>query len=564
MTDVITERGTVKQVTPRVQVPGKMQGHCTWRYAIILRSVLKMSSMVNDYAKKRGFRLPRAETRGFLALFFLLGACAVAPIWVTRFLPLLDEPNHLSAMYIWTSLSDPLSPLHAFYETRVAPVSYLLHYGLVYLFSKAVGVEAAHKITLSLYVLALPSAAYFWCRLTGRSPWLGLLTLPLAFSASWAYGYHPFNLGMAAFFWGVVAYDRLLGAWSKMAWGWSMLASVACYFGHPFPLALLGICVFVLWVVRGCKVGSAARTVTAFSPSLILLFWQAGAASLVATAPSEALGLDFPVIDIKRWLDRLLDLPQYAVNPFAGSYDSFLFVLLVTLTIALWIGLAIGAKRPNAVSIPATLVAHRGLWITLVLLVLYLILPEHLNEPVYMWIARGRIAPAIGFFLLLSPPLQDKSRGRWIVLMAALAALPLYFETGRQYGAFGRHMKGMENALEACPPDEQVLTVRLGDQMVSGFDVPVLRELSSWVQVVHGGYAPMSFNRPIPFPFIKKAALPAPYWLNHERFRYYLNPRKYGCVIVYGNHGDFSSPSWKLMQSLGMWNLYLANRPFLR
>jgi hypothetical protein len=522
-----------------------------------------MSSIINYCAKKWGFRLPREETRGFLAFFFLLSACAVAPIWVTRFLPLLDEPNHLSAIYIWASLSDPLSPLHAFYETRVAPVSYLLHYGFVYLFSKAVGVEAAHKITLSLYVLATPSAAYFWCRRTGRSPWLSLLTLPLAFSASWAYGYHPFNLGMAAFFWGVVAYDRLLCGWSKWAWCSAMLSSVACYFGHPFPLALLGTCVFVLWLVRGQKVRSAARTVSAFSPSLILLLWQARAASLASTAPGEALGDDFPVIDFERWLDRLLDLPQYAINPFSGSYDSILFLFFVILTIALWIGLAIGSKRPYPVSIRATLVAYRGLWIMLVLLVLYLVLPEHLNEPVYMWIARGRIGPAIGFFLLLSPPLQHRSRGRWIVLIAALAALPLYFEIGRRYWAFGHHMKGMESVLEVCPPDEQVLTVRLGDNKVSGFDVPVMRELSSWVQVVHGGYAPMHFDRPIPFPFIKKATLPAPYWTNHERFLFYLDPRRYGCVVVYGKYRDFSGPSWKLTQSLGMWKLYSATRLYL-
>ena len=172
-------------------------------------------------------------------------ACA-SPIWLVRFLPVLDEPNHLSAIFIWDALTDPASPLHASYALRIAPVSYLLHYGLAWSFAQLIGVEAAHKLVLTFYVAAWPLAAYLWCRASGRSAWLSLWTLPLAFSTCWSHGYHPFNLGMAAFLLGVVAHDRLLNAPSWRIWSGAALASLGCYFGHPLPLALLALCAGLL------------------------------------------------------------------------------------------------------------------------------------------------------------------------------------------------------------------------------------------------------------------------------------------------------------------------------
>jgi hypothetical protein len=499
---------------------------------------------------------PKWEKFAFCAAFALLGACAVAPIWETRFLPTLDEPNHLSAIYIWRSLSDPLSPLHSFYKESFAPVSYLLHYGLAYLFATVLGVEAAHKLTLTLYVLALPSAAYLWCRRTRRTGWLCLTTLPLAFSASWAYGYHPFNLGMAAFLFGVVAYDRLLGKPGPSAWFYAMLASLACYFGHPFPLALLLVCAALLWLLRGPRLRSAALVSSAFSPSCLLVIWQVKAASLNASAPARALGEELLVVNRRLWFDRVLDLPQYAVNPLSSAYDSKLFVALVAMVAAIWLIQTIRRAEP----LRSAFIAHRALWLALGLFALYLVMPEHLNEPVYMWIARGRIAPAIGFFFLLSCPLRPGSTARWVALAAALAATPLYFEMGVQYRDFGRFMNGMENVLDACPAQAQVLTIRLGNQNFPGIDVPVLRELSSWVQVVHGGYSPLRFERPIAFPFTVIRTLPAPDWRQHDYFWPYLLSRKFGCALFLGYFGDLPGKSWSLARTEGLWKLYLSTQ----
>src|SRR5699024_7058640 len=83
-----------------------------------------------------GYRMPSSsERRVFLGIAFAVLAIAIAPIWVTRFLPLLDDPNHLSAIYIWHGLVSGDPSLQAFYELNVVPVAYFAHYGLATLLS---------------------------------------------------------------------------------------------------------------------------------------------------------------------------------------------------------------------------------------------------------------------------------------------------------------------------------------------------------------------------------------------------------------------------------------------
>jgi hypothetical protein len=509
-------------------------------------------------------RRMRSEAIVFALVLAALVGCAIAPIWLVRFLPVLDEPNHLSAIFIWDALSDPASPLHAFYALHVAPVSYLLHYGLAFLFAKLVGVEVAHKLVLTLYVAAWPAAAYLWCRASGRSVWLSLWTLPLAFSTCWAHGYHPFNLGMAAFLFGVVAHDRLLARPSWQLWCGAALASLACYFGHPFPLALLALCAGLLWLCHGSRWRAALWSLSALLPSLAVLAWQARAAALVERRPARVFGKEFPILDPARWLARIRDFAEHAVNPYAGRDDSQLLLALLALAVLLFVvtlGLRLRERRADRGAGESSLwLELRALWLALALFVLYLIAPEHLNDPIYMWILRGRIAPAIAFFLLLSLPLSSSSRLRWVVVVAALVMALIPLEMSRRYREFDRVMAGLPAVMEACPREAEVLTVRLRDDF-PGFDVPVFRELASWVQVVHGGgWNPSAFPRPIPFPFAWTRALPAPHWRRNDYFAPSLDPNIFGCVLLLGFERELPPQRWRLAREEGPWKLYLNAR----
>jgi len=489
-----------------------------------------------------------AHDRSFPATFVALAALAVLPVWSSRFLPLLDEPNHLSALYIWKQLSDPSSPLHAYYRLSFAPVSYLLHYGLAYLTSWVVGVELAHKLLLSVYVLSFPVAGWLWCRATGRTVWLCLTTIPLAYSTSWSLGYHSFDAGVAACLFAVVAQDALLRAPS----GWRALAAcglgLACYFAHPLPLVMYWVSTLVLWCVWRPRGRALAWSVAGLLPGALLYRWQSLVAGVGASGTLELMGPNFLRFSPEWVRDRVLALPAYAVNPLAGSADTRLFELMLIGVVFL---LAVGAAR---------VAGYRSLLLASGLFALYMLLPNHFAKPVYLWIACGRVAPLVAFFLLLSPAIEDGMRARWLVLPIALVGALVPLSAARVYRTFGTEMRSFEHVLSVCPPDAQVLTIAIGgaDSIAQGLDQPVFRQLSSWVQVLHGGYNPAEFPRPIPFPFATTHKLPAPHWRHHERYESVLAPEVFGCVLTMKLGEQVKLPGYALGKKEGGFALWCA------
>lgn len=482
----------------------------------------------------------------------LLGL-AIWPVWSSRFLPLLDEPNHLSAIYIWHELSRATSPLHAFYELHIVPVSYLLHYGLARALAYVAGVEGAHKLALTLYVLAIPGAALWWCKLTGRSVWLALAVMPVAFSAGWSHGYHAFNMGIAVMLLGLAAQRALLVTPTVRSFAVAILLATACYFGHPFPLALLYVGTLVLWGVQ--RGGAKAMVLSALSlvPSFGFFRWQSRATSAGITDVQRILGKKFPVVSPEVWWARLLDLAEHAANPLASDVDTR--VLWAALGVASVLGvLALRTARLNADTL--TPYALAGAF-----LLPYFVLPEHFNEPVYMWIARGRIAPVIAFFLLIAPPIKPTSRLRfaYAALAAVVAIVPV--QTALAYRAHGTFMAAFVRVLDACPKNAQVLTLAMGtsDALFPGYNVPVLRELPSLVQVVRGGYSPYWFPRPIPFPFAVTRKLPAPSGRRNTQYRRFLDPKVYPCVLTYALGKHTIGPQYTEKASDGPFSVFVAN-----
>ncbi len=517
----------------------------------------------------------------FLSFAAAFSLVALAPLWASRFLPLLDEPNHLSAMSIWSRLSDPASPLHTYYEARFAPVSYLLHYGLGYLLTPVFGVEIAHKTLLSLYVLSFPAAAILWCRNTGRSVWLSLTVIPLAFSSCWAHGYHPFNAGLAACLLGVVAQDSLLRRVTLRSALLAVFSATACYFGHPLALFMLFVCTAGLWAVHWSGWRSLLISFSTLVPSLLFYRWQSNAAHVGEGALGRMLGPEFPVVSLRAWWAKVVDFAEYAVNPLSGPVDSRTFLGMLGLT-AILFGVALrwahrqrsdrlGPDSSETVldsppekrrrdRIKEGLVHHRGLVLATLLLAFYFILPDHFNEPVYLWIARGRLAPVIAFFLLLSPPCGERSLLRWGAFATAVVGLSVPVRAALAYRGFGRTMASLEKVIDGCPRDAPLLTVQMGgtEKLEPEFDVVVWRHFASWVQVLHGGYSPQWFPRPIPFPFRIVRALPAPRMRVHNDYRKFLDPGTFQCVLTMDFEGDILSPEYTLSGRQGRFALFVV------
>ena len=104
------------------------------------------------------------ERRGLGAVALALLLTAMAPVWASRYLPLLDEPNHLSAIAIWRGLWDHVPSVEAFYELRIAPVSYLAHYGLAFILLRRIQKDDSPSATEAV----APPTGVADCELAGR------------------------------------------------------------------------------------------------------------------------------------------------------------------------------------------------------------------------------------------------------------------------------------------------------------------------------------------------------------------------------------------------------------
>lgn len=503
------------------------------------------------------------ERRAFWVVWLVLAAASIVPIWITRFLPLVDDPNHLSAVYIWHGLADPHSSLHRFYEPRVAPVSYFLHYFIAYAAAWLVGVEAGHKLALCVYVLGVPLAAALWCRRTGRSPWLSVLAFPLPYSFLWAFGFHPFNLGLAMMLLAVVAFDALFEQvrWQRL-WMATALCTL-CYLGHPIPLAMLGMAVPVLLVASGVTWRKLVAAAAGFAPAFLLLRWQAARTSKTPIDWRKVSGGHVLTFDRQEWLTRLDQFDDLVMNVVSGPLDTQLFRALLLCSVVMLLA-ALVRRRPAVeprspwASCRLLLYRYRSLALAAVMFAGYLTLPLHFGEPSPILIVSGRLAPAAFYFLLLSAAISARDVRRWLALTGVVISLVMAVHITGKYRKFARYMQPLPALVARCPADSDLLTANLEPHAFpQTTDMDPFRLLPAWVQVLHGGFAPDYWVRPIPFPFAVKRTMPTPTWLAPTPRPEHLAAAQ--CVV--GHYLQQRPRGFKLIERVGDWSLYIRRKP---
>ncbi len=128
----------------------------------------------------------------------LIGAALLLPVWLVRYPPLLDYPNHLARSFVLAHLNDPAFHFRGFYRAEWGPYPYLgMDLALVTL-QRVLPAEVAGKVFLSLCVLAVPLAAWWFVRQAnpghdGLAFW-GLL---LAYNTFFLEGFLNFQLGLS-------------------------------------------------------------------------------------------------------------------------------------------------------------------------------------------------------------------------------------------------------------------------------------------------------------------------------------------------------------------------------
>ena len=137
--------------------------------------------------------------------FLLCLACAAAvatPLWLHRWLPIQDLPQHLATLRVVHEVHTGVAPAANVYVTHLGSTQYLLFYVLGDLLSYVVDVRTAGLLIITAYMLGTVAALYALLRSLGRDPRLSILIVPLLTNSQLLIGLIQFVIGIPLMLYG--------------------------------------------------------------------------------------------------------------------------------------------------------------------------------------------------------------------------------------------------------------------------------------------------------------------------------------------------------------------------
>ncbi|MEM9195599.1 MAG: hypothetical protein AAGF12_40910 [Myxococcota bacterium] len=488
------------------------------------------------------------------------------PLWDNRFLPLLDEGAHLSHIFIWRHIDDGWAGLSEYYKLSIDLVPYMVHYGLSYCLALFLGVETGHKIVLSLSMLGVPLAGLGWCARTGRSPWLVVLLLPGAYGFTWGFGYHAFQIGVSVGLLGLVAIDAFIEHPTLRRGLLAGGLGVLTFLSHPVAVGLFVVAAFLLTLLQTPRLKTWGLLAVAGTPTFALCLYQ-------VYRPKEAwLGTHGSAIwepSQFAFFDKLQYSLTESINPVTGTEDAiamgavfFVFCVLAVRGFGRsFQGFLVArrAENPPRIRLRELFRRHRALGMAVALIILFLVLPAHIDRPVYIWIVAGRVLPFLVFFLFLSLPLEALGRERWLYLPAVVAVIALPLIVDGKYRDFNRRMEPFVAMVEQTRGKGEVVTLVYPPRTDPVVNKLIYRQTSAFVQLLRGGYSPIRWVHPNPFPFRHIKQLPQPHDLSPEQFNEAVHGAPYDFILVRNEPSSVvgpGNPRWRIAADHPPWRLY--------
>jgi hypothetical protein len=182
-----------------------------------------------------------------LAAVSVLAAMLLLPIWIVAFPPLLDYPNHLARAFVLAHLNDPHFSFRQFYRSDWGAYPYLGMDASLAVLGRLFPIETAGRVYLSVCVLALPGAVWFFLRQTQGQKLdadaQALWALLIAYNVFFLEGFLNFDLSLAV---GLFSLGLWLGWLAKQGTGrWiaALVAFTALYFTHLLGFGIAGLIV---------------------------------------------------------------------------------------------------------------------------------------------------------------------------------------------------------------------------------------------------------------------------------------------------------------------------------
>lgn len=498
-----------------------------------------------------------------------------APLWVGRFLPLLDLPQHLAITTVLLHHGDPAWQLAAYFEPQRGELTpYWAHYLALEGLGRVMPVDVAARVFLSLYVVALPWAAMALARALHRPPAVGLLAVPLALNANFYYGFIAYCWSVVLLLFGLALLARQLDApRAARAAGLALLAG-ALFFTHVQSFAFLLLAAPILGVImeRGGAAphpleppraprqrDSGSRAAVAWVPiwRRLLRAWPLAPATLVFFLPWLYLSTTtrpgteryFPPLEDQRAkyeapLQRLTGLPGAVAGSYQDGSDDWLLGAWAVVVAA-----AIGVAKGDGTH------GRRGGALAIAALACYFVLPISIQ-------GQWNIAPRFAWTVALLLPLLIRRTPRWLPAAALALAAATAANAAWHHVRFDREAGPFDRALAVLPPGARVLGL-IHDSRGDVLERWPYLHFEQYAVVRGGGVAAHSFtaNAPLPVRLRPAARVPAPGVWQPGEFRYDVHGGFFDNFLVRdptGRH-DAAWPSKSALHEVfreGAWRVY--------
>src|SRR5205814_5521506 len=172
------------------------------------------------------------------ALCACAALAAVFPLWVGRFLPYQDAPQHLAAIRVLADYHAPGFAFEKWFEIDLLRSQYVGFYLPAALLSRVCGPEVACRLVLSAIALALPAATWMFLRSFGRDVRLAVFAPALFHTAPLYLGFFNFVESIPATIFVIALVERELHAPVRARAALLAVAAVVLLYLHPSALAL--------------------------------------------------------------------------------------------------------------------------------------------------------------------------------------------------------------------------------------------------------------------------------------------------------------------------------------
>jgi hypothetical protein len=489
--------------------------------------------------------------RLFLALFLAASIATAVPLWVGRYVPLMDYPNHLSMTFVWFHLGEPAWGFAPFYEVNPIPMPYWAHYICVYLLSFLFQPELAQKIFLTAALLALPPSLALYAHRMGRDPRLALLSYPLLWNPNLMHGFIAYVAGLPVLFLALIVLDRHAERPSAGRGAAIVALGVLLYFFHLLTWLLFLVLGAATLLLGRPRPRSTALALAPLVPSAALAAVCYLVASRMPTAgvqrPPARLAALRGVFDTP--LQALAQLPKWMIDVHPGMAST----MALTALGVLWLFLRVAPDREPSARRPSTHVEVAAA----VALLLVFILPRSLIRPFYWYAISRRII--VVFALLLVVAIRGRIAGarRVALALAAPVAVAFAVDVALHFHRFNVHARDYDQLMAVVPPRKRVLPL-IFDDRDSEVDVRAYAQWSSWVQLRQGGYVPWGFDSRVPVRPWRELA--APPWDRPAEFNFASHGGDWDYLLVRGPHNvDFVRISQGRLQKHkqeGVWELW--------